>query len=99
MRAWENFVPETLNQRFSRLLLSVHKKTSRLAVLGELGHFPLLVSSLIQTLKYKCSLMCNLCDKISLVYDAMKCQDFLTLGMIVGWPESENLKTSSVFQL
>ena len=26
MRAWENFVPETLNQTFCRLLLSVHKK-------------------------------------------------------------------------
>ena len=29
MRAWDNFVPETLNQRFCRLILSVHKKTSR----------------------------------------------------------------------
>ena len=33
MRAWELFTPETLNQQFCRLLLSVHKKTSRLAVL------------------------------------------------------------------
>ena len=70
MRAWENFVPETLNQRFCRLILSVHKKTSRLAVLGELGHYPLLVQSFIQTLKYKWSLLSNThCD--SLVRDAI----------------------------
>ena len=70
MRAWENFVPETLNQRFCRLLLSVHKKTSRLAVLGELGHYPLLVQSFIQTIKYKWSLnSTNNCN--SLVHDTL----------------------------
>ena len=35
-----------------RMLLSVHNKSSRLAVLGELGRFPLLVNSLIHTIKY-----------------------------------------------
>ena len=70
MRAWESFVPETLNQRFCRLILSVHKKTSRLAVLGELGHYPLLVQSFIQTLKYKWSLYSTSnCD--SIVSDAL----------------------------
>ena len=70
MRAWENFVPETLNQRFCRLILSVHKKNLQLAVLGELGHYPLLVQSFIQTLKYKWSLFSNThCD--SLVRDAL----------------------------
>jgi hypothetical protein len=71
MKSWENFIPETLNQRFCRLILSVHKKTSRLAVLGELGHYPLLVTSFIQTLKYKFSLLSNAHDKNSLVSDAM----------------------------
>ena len=69
MRAWESFISETLNQQFCRLLLSVQKKTSRLAVLGELGHYPLLVSSLIQTLKYKWSLYLQ--DSNSLVRDAL----------------------------
>ena len=36
LRAWENFQFETLNQKICRLLLSVHKRCSRLAALGEL---------------------------------------------------------------
>ena len=47
----------------------MHKKTSRLAVLGELGHYPLLVNSFIQTLKYKWSL--GLQDSNSLISDAL----------------------------
>ena len=47
MKSWESFIPETLNQRFCRLLLSLHKKTSRLAVLGELSRYPLLITTLI----------------------------------------------------
>ena len=70
MRAWEKFVPETVNQRFCRLILSVHKKSSRLAVLGELGQYPLLVQSFIQTIKYKWSLYSTSpCD--SIVRDAL----------------------------
>ena len=46
------FPPERLNQRISRMILSVHKKTSTLAVLGELGRFPLVVNSLVHTIKY-----------------------------------------------
>ena len=40
---WESFKPEVLNPKVSRLLLSVLKKCSRLAVLGELGCYPVLV--------------------------------------------------------
>ena len=40
LKAWETFQPETLNQKVCRLLLSVHKRCSRLAVLGELGRYP-----------------------------------------------------------
>ena len=50
---WENFVPEKINQKCCRLLLSVHKKTSRLAVLGELGRHPLFVKSISHCLNYK----------------------------------------------
>ena len=34
---WENYKPELLNQKTCRMLLSVQKKASRLAVLGEIG--------------------------------------------------------------
>ena len=70
MKAWEIFIPETVNQRFCRLLLSLHKKTSRLAVLGELGRYPMLITSLIQSLKYKWTIV-NKSDKSSLVYSAV----------------------------
>ena len=70
MKAWEVFIPETVNQRFCRLILSLHKKTSRLAVLGELGRYPMLITSLVQTLKYKWTIL-NKCDKQSLVYSAV----------------------------
>ena len=69
MRSWESFIPETLNQQFCRLVLSVHKKTSRLAVLGELGHYPLLISSLTKTLNYNWSLSKH--DSTSLTSDAL----------------------------
>ena len=61
LRAWESFLPETVNQKVCRLLLSCHKKSSRLVMLGELGRYPLLVRSIVQTIKYKWSI----CDKIN----------------------------------
>ena len=70
MRAWESFIPETLNQQFCRLVLSVQKKTTRLAVLGELGQYPLLVTSFIQTLKYKWSIISSR-DTNSIICDAL----------------------------
>ena len=70
MKSWELFIPETLNQRFCRLLLSLHRKTSRLAVLGELSRYPLLITSLIHSIKYKWTIV-NKCDKNSLVYAAV----------------------------
>ena len=39
------------------MTLSVNKKTSRLAVLGELGKYPLLIQSMAQCLNYKLSLL------------------------------------------
>ena len=38
------------------MFLSVHKKTSRLAVLGELGRYPIFINSLAQCLNYKFSM-------------------------------------------
>ena len=53
MKYWEVFQPEILNQKVSRLLLSVHKKCSRLAVLGELGRYPALIPAVKMCLKYE----------------------------------------------
>ena len=50
------------------MLLSVHKKCSRLAVLGELGRYPLLVPALKLCLKYNYSIESS--DKSSLIYKA-----------------------------
>ena len=54
---WETFKLETINQKISRMVLSVHKKSSRLAVLGELGRFPLLIKGICHALKYRASLL------------------------------------------
>ena len=40
---WENFKLETLNQKICRMILGVHKKSSRLGVIGELGRFPVFI--------------------------------------------------------
>jgi hypothetical protein len=69
MKSWELFTPEIVNQRFCRLILSLQKKTSRLAVIGELSRFPLLITSLIQSLKYKWTVL-NKQNKSSLVFEA-----------------------------
>ena len=57
LRSWENYLPEKTNQRLCRLLLSVHKKSSRLAVLGEMGRYPLLMSSMASCITYSQSLL------------------------------------------
>ena len=53
LKSWENLHCEVLNQKLCRLLLSVHKRCSRLAALGELGRYPLLISSIKHCLKYE----------------------------------------------
>ena len=53
MKFWQNFQPEILNQKVCRMLLSVHKKCSRLAVLGELGRYPVLLPAIKLCMKYQ----------------------------------------------
>ena len=53
LSSWEKFKCETLNQQCSRIILSVHRKASRLAVLGDLGRYPLAVKAMAQTLNYR----------------------------------------------
>ena len=57
MDYWESFKSELLQQKCARIVLSVHKKTSRLAVLGELAQYPLFLQSLSQCYNYKLSLL------------------------------------------
>ena len=52
LKAWETYLPEKINQRACRMVLSVHKKSSRLAILGELGRYPLLIKGLVQAINY-----------------------------------------------
>ena len=66
---WESFILETLNQKISRMVLVVHKKPSRLGVLGELGRFPVLIKGLCHVLKYHAH-MSKISDKKSIIYIA-----------------------------
>ena len=50
---WEDFKCEKINQLCARVLLSVHRKASRLAVLGELGRYPMSVRAMSHTLNYR----------------------------------------------
>ena len=53
---WESFQLETLNQNICRMKVGVHKKSIRLATLGELGRFPLFIKGLCHALKYQAHL-------------------------------------------
>ena len=53
LSSWDGFKCENLNQMCSRILLSVHRKASRLAVLGDLGRYPLAVRSMAHCLNYR----------------------------------------------
>ena len=70
LKFWENLPCEILNQKLCRLLLSVHKRSSRLAVIGELGRYPLLISSLKHCIKYEWQL--NSMNQDSLVCKSVR---------------------------
>jgi len=53
LSVFDSFKAETINQMFCKLLLSVHKKASRLAVLGELGRYPLALRAMAHCLNYR----------------------------------------------
>ena len=61
---WEKFKCETLNQKCGRIALSVNSKTTRLAVLGELGRYPLFLQPLAQCLNYKLSLLSRISNEL-----------------------------------
>ena len=62
--SWEHLSCETINQSCSRMLLSVHRKTSRLAVMGELGRYPLSVKAMSQCINYKACLASKPADSL-----------------------------------
>ena len=53
LKAWEDYPLEKINQRACRTILSVNKKASRLAVLSELGRYPVLLKALVATISYE----------------------------------------------
>ena len=68
---WKDFTCEKINQKCSRISLSVNRKTSRLAVLGELGRYPLFIKALSHCINYKLSLF-GPTKQSSLVSDAIQ---------------------------
>ena len=67
--AWESFPLEKVHQRACRMLLSLHKRASKLACLGELGRHPVLLRGLLQSLKYDWHIRYK-ASKESLIYEA-----------------------------
>ena len=53
LKAWQEYPLEKLNQRVCRTILSVNKKASRLAVLSELGRYPVFLNALIASISYE----------------------------------------------
>ena len=56
LKSWETFQCEKLNHKVCNVLLSIHSKSSRLAVLGDIARYPLLIQSLSQSLIYEWTL-------------------------------------------
>ena len=66
LKAWEGFLPETINQRMCLMLLGVHKNASSLAILGELNRYPIFIKALAQFIKYE-HMVTNKADPDSLI--------------------------------
>ena len=81
---WENLKCETIQQKCARIALSVNKKTSRLAVLGELGRYPLFIQSLAQCLNYKRSLQSRKSSN-RLIFSAVKEMEHLNERKCESW--------------
>ena len=94
MKYWGDFQPELLNQKVCRMLLSVHKKSSRLAVLGELGRYPVLLPAIKLCVKYQYSL--EFVEKNSLIYKAVN--DMKSAPQMDSW-YSRIEKIKSYFQI
>ena len=89
---WDTFKLETLNQKICRMILGVHKKSSRLGVIGELGRFPVFVKGLCHVLKYQAHLIQTLDNKsiISKAVNEMNSNSELKLN--TWWGRVEKIK-------
>jgi hypothetical protein len=76
LEAWENFQLEKINQRACRTLLSLHRRASRLACLGELGRHPMLLKGLLLSIKYNWFIQYK-ANKDSLIYQTYKEMELL----------------------
>ena len=53
LKAWEDYPLEKINQRACRTILSLSKKASRLAVLSELGRYPVFLNAVSAAISYE----------------------------------------------
>ena len=89
---WENLQLETLNQKICRMILGVHKKSSRLATLGELGRFPLFIKGLCHILKYQ-ALLCQNEGNGSLVSEVVtEIKTMQNINISSWWGRVESIK-------
>ena len=58
-KAWEDYPLEVVNQRACRTVLSLNKKATRLAVLSELGRYPVLLNALVAAISYEWHIRCR----------------------------------------
>ena len=70
LKNWETFKAELLNQKLGSLILSVNKKASKLAILGELANYHPFIRAIELTLKYEWHLNSN-SSANSLVHNAL----------------------------
>ncbi|KAK3099269.1 hypothetical protein FSP39_001936 [Pinctada imbricata] len=75
---------EKVNMSFSKWLLGVHKKTSNLAVMGELGRYPLFIDTIVRTVSYWANLQKRRFKK-PLLNDCLKLSENLHNNGSTSW--------------
>ena len=96
---WKDFQCEKINQKCSRISLSLNRKTSRLAVLGELGRYPLYIKALSQCINYKMSLL-GPSKHSGLVSDTIQEMTNMTSSGVDSWlTRVEKCKPCLIYQI
>ncbi|KAK3104015.1 hypothetical protein FSP39_023694 [Pinctada imbricata] len=75
---------EKVNMSFSKWLLGVHKRTSNLAVMGELGRYPLFIDTIVRTVSYWANLQKRRFKK-PLLNDCLKLSENLHNNGSTSW--------------
>lgn len=84
-KVFTNDISEKSHTKFMKYVLGVNKKSSNLAVMSELGRYPIYFSIILSMLKF-CHRLENCTD--GLLYDAYVCNKDLHLNNIVSWYSS-----------